>query len=64
MRILAVGDIHLGRRPSRLPQDLDNRASDLGPSGAWQRTVTAALAADVKAVLLAGDVVEQENDFF
>ena len=64
MKILAVGDIHLGRTPSRLPGELAHRARDLGPAGAWNRTVTFAVAAGVRAVLLAGDVVERENDFF
>ena len=66
MKILAVGDIHLGRTPSRLPEELAHpeRARDLGPVGAWKRTVNVALASGVKAVLLAGDVVERENDFF
>ena len=64
MKILAVGDIHLGRTPSRLPEELASRARDLGPAGAWERTVKVAIDAGVKAVLLAGDVVERENDFF
>ena len=64
MKILAVGDIHLGRTPSRLPDELADRARDLGPAGAWKRTVDVAIGAKVKAVLLAGDVVERENDFF
>lgn len=64
MRILAVGDMHLGRTPSRLPEELASRARDLGPTGAWERTVKVAVDAGVRAVLLAGDVVERENDFF
>ena len=64
MKILAVGDIHLGRTPSRLPDELADRARDLGPAGAWKRTVDVAIGSGVKAVLLAGDVVERENDFF
>ena len=64
MKILAVGDIHLGRTPSRLPDELASRARELGPAGAWKRTVDVAVGAEVKAVLLAGDVVERENDFF
>ena len=62
MRILAVGDIHLGRTPSRLPPDLSAR--ELGPSEAWRRTVEAALEEEVAAVLLAGDVVDRDDDFF
>ena len=64
MKILAVGDIHLGRTPSRLPVEFTSQARDLGPAKAWERTVSVAVKAGVKAVLLAGDVVERENDFF
>lgn len=61
-RMLALGDIHLGRRPSPLPSGLD--PSRLGPAAAWERTVEAAVEADVDALALAGDVVEREDDFF
>ena len=64
MKILAVGDMHLGRNPSRLPAGLTVPARELGPAEAWRRTVDAALAKRVKAVLLAGDVVEKDDDFF
>ena len=64
MKLLAVGDIHLGRTPSRLPMELANRAHELGPAEAWRRAVDGAIAAGVKAVLLAGDVVENDDDFF
>jgi len=36
----------------------------LGPAEAWRRTVQAALDVGVAAVVLAGDVVEREDDFF
>lgn len=64
LRLLAIGDLHLGRQPSRLPAELAPRARELGPAGAWERVVDAALAAGVDAVALAGDVVEREQDFF
>ena len=62
MKILAVGDMHLGRTPSRLPPEL--HAPDLGPAEGWRRAVDAALDLDVQAVLLAGDVVDRDDDFF
>ncbi len=64
LRLLAVGDMHLGRRPSRLPDTLSDRARELGPAGAWKRTVTAAIRLEVDAVLLAGDVIERDDDFY
>lgn len=64
MKILAVGDIHLGRTPSRLPPELAAQARRFGPAVAWERTVEAAVDAGVRAVLLAGDVVDRDDDFF
>ncbi len=63
-KLLAVGDLHLGRRSSRLPDGLAANAAGLGPAGAWRRVVDYALEAPVHALLMAGDVVEHEDDFF
>ncbi|MGM0433142.1 MAG: metallophosphoesterase family protein [Pseudomonadota bacterium] len=62
--LLAVGDLHLGARPSRLPDELTGRSAELGTAGAWRRIVDQALEQRVNAVVLAGDVVEDEDDFF
>lgn len=62
-RILFVGDMHLGTRPSRLPADVGD-PDELGPAGAWKRTVAAALAHGVQTVALAGDVVNKRNALF
>ena len=66
MKLLCVGDVHLGRQPARLPAELADeiRASELGPAAAWRLTVDLALRDEADAVLLAGDVVEQEDDFY
>lgn len=64
LKLLAVGDIHLGRRPARLPHELAGSARELGPAGAWRRVVGRAIAEGVDAVALAGDVVEREDDFY
>ena len=64
MKILAVGDIHLGRTPSRLPNELAVQSGRFGPATAWERAVQAAIEARVRAVLLAGDVVDRDDDFF
>lgn len=64
MKILAVGDIHLGRTPSRLPAELAGQARRYGPAAAWERTVATAVEMEVGAVLLAGDVVDRDDDFF
>lgn len=66
MKLLCVGDIHLGRQPSRLTDALFESLSarDLSPATAWRASVDEALRLEVDAVLLAGDVVEQNNDFY
>ena len=64
MKLLAVGDMHLGRRPSRLPSELVHSPADLGPAAAWRDTVDHAIREKIDAVLLAGDVIESEKDFF
>lgn len=64
MRLLCAADLHLGRQPSRLPDDLASNASRLSPSATWHRLVELAIEQRVDAVLLAGDVVEHEDDFY
>ena len=66
-RLVCVGDIQLGRRPSRIPADLSDwgiQPGDLTPAAAWRRVVEIAVERRVHAVLLAGDVVESDNQFF
>ncbi|UCF69385.1 MAG: DNA repair exonuclease [Acidobacteriota bacterium] len=64
-KLLCVGDIHLGRRPTRLPEDLGAvRSAELSPAAAWKQSVKRALELEVDAVLLAGDVVESLDDRF
>jgi len=64
LKLLAVGDLHLGRVPTRLPEELVHQVRKLGPAGALQRIVDTAIKNDIHVVVLAGDVVEEENDFF
>ncbi len=61
--ILFVGDIHLGRSPHRM-RGCGVELSELSPQAAWIRVVDRALALEVQAVVLAGDVVDGERDRF
>jgi len=65
--LLCVGDVHLGRRPSRLPDGLELEHGisprELDPRAAWRSVVRVAIERRVDAVLLAGDVVESDNGF-
>ena len=66
-RLLFVGDIHLGRRPSRIPEDIVDygvNLADLTPIAAWNRAVNWAINNDIDAVVLAGYVVEGIEDRF
>lgn len=62
VEILFVGDIHLGKSPSRIPEKL--QSAELSPAAAWRNTVDHALRTRVDAVVLAGDVIEGIHDRF
>ena len=68
VRILFVGDMHLGRLPSRVPPAALDQGGinlrDLGPAGTWKRIVDAAIEHEVDAVALAGDLVDRDNSIF
>lgn len=61
-RFLTAGDIHLGRHPNRVPADQD--ASEFTPRRAWRALVQAAITQQVDAIVLTGDVVDQDNRFY
>jgi len=60
MRLLCSGDLHLGRRSSRVPATLAAPSA----ADAWRRLVQTAEQHAVDAVLLSGDLVDQDNRFF
>lgn len=62
MKILCTGDLHLGRRSSRLPSHLDGRIHSC--AGCWGRIVDLALSEGVDVVALSGDLVDRENRFY
>jgi DNA repair protein SbcD/Mre11 len=66
LKLLAVGDLHLGRRPGGLPTDLTDLAAGraYGPAAALERIVATAIAERVDVVALAGDLVERDEDLF
>lgn len=59
-RILCTGDVHLGRRPARVPVEDET----LSVSHVWERIVEAAVDRSVDAVALTGDVVDAENKMY
>ena len=65
MKMLCTADLHLGRRPSaKVPDDLGVDPSMLGPRAAWRDFVDQAIERQVDAVLLAGDLVDEEDDLY
>ncbi len=66
-KLLCVGDMHLGRRPGRLPEGLEYEHGisprELDPRATWRSVVREAVRQRVDAVLLAGDVVESDNGY-
>lgn len=59
-RLLCTGDVHLGRRPSRVPLG----DGSLRVAHVWGRIVDAALERAVNAVVLTGDIVDNENKMY
>ena len=57
MRILACSDIHLGRICAV-------EGGDLSGSSAWEAVVETAIAQEVDALVLAGDIVDNDNFWF
>lgn len=62
MRLLCTGDLHLGRRSSRLPTGMDGRAHS--SAACWGRIVDFALESAVDVVILSGDLVDRDNRFY
>jgi DNA repair exonuclease SbcCD nuclease subunit len=62
LELLCTGDLHLGRHPSRIPDNLDG--PELSPKSVWLSIVQEAIDRDVDGVVIAGDVVDQENRYF
>lgn len=60
MEILCTGDVHLGRRPSRVPVENDK----LSVRRVWNRFVDTALNREVDAAVLTGDIVDSENEMY
>ena len=63
LRVLCVGDIHLGSSPSRLPNSLPV-VSDFSARAALQKTVELAQRQKALVLLFAGDVADASNALF
>ena len=63
-RFLAAADLHLGRPIASLPEAIGDQARSLGPFGALDRLVDVARSEAVDAVLIAGDLVDDDGAYF
>jgi len=61
LEVLCAADIHIGRRPSRLPDRVDS--AEFSPREAWADLAATAVNRDVDAVVVAGDLVDSENRY-
>lgn len=64
MKLLCAADLHLGRVPSRLPSGLPIDDAELGPAAAWRALVDTCIEERPDALLLAGDLIDDERDLF
>lgn len=64
MRFLCASDLHLGRRPGGIPDHLGLDPARLATTTVWDALVELAIAEQVDAVLLAGNVIDRENRLF
>lgn len=62
MKLLCAGDLHIGRRPTRLPANVDCRP--LSCARLWEAIVEYAVDQRVDVVALSGDLVDQSNKFY
>ncbi len=62
IRILGTGDIHMGRRPKRLPSHLDG--PDFSTNATWRDIVDFAIQERVDLLALTGDIIDHDNRFF
>lgn len=60
--LLCTGDIHIGRRPSRLPDRADPHR--FAAASMWIDIADEAVSRGVDAVVLTGDIVDQDNRYF
>ncbi|MXZ17937.1 MAG: DNA repair exonuclease [Rhodothermaceae bacterium] len=60
IKLLCLGDAHLGRYPSRVPTDNPS----LSVRAIWKRAVAEAIDNNVDAVILTGDMADNSNSYF
>jgi DNA repair protein SbcD/Mre11 len=62
LKLLATADIHIGRRPTRLPTTEDARRCSA--AAMWDTIIQTAITQKIDALILAGDIVESDNQYY
>lgn len=62
MRVLCTGDLHIGRRASRIPAQLD--IGNFTNASAWERIVDTAIQQRADIIAISGDLIDRANRFF
>jgi len=60
LKILATGDIHLGKKSSSIPGNKENAATKF----TWDRIISWVIDEEVDVLLLTGDIVDKDNYYF
>lgn len=60
LKILATGDIHIGKKSSAVKQDVEEIATKFS----WHKIVDYAIQQKVDVLVLTGDIVDQDNRYF
>lgn len=60
IKLLCLGDAHLGRAPSRVPSN----DSSLSVRAVWKQVIADAIEMKVDAVILTGDMADNRNSYF
>ena len=60
LKILATGDIHLGKKSSGLPAETE----EIATKHTWMRLIDLAINNQFDALLLTGDIVDRDNRYF
>jgi hypothetical protein len=61
LEVLCTAGIHIGRRPSRLPDRFDS--AEFSPREVWADLAATAVNRNVDGVVVAGDLVDNENRY-
>ncbi len=62
LTLMVTGDLHLGRHPTKIPGVIDGKI--FSPGSVWQDTVDAACRRAADAIVVSGDLIDQDNSFF